>query len=455
MATEDDLLAMLDLSAPVPAAGADPAPEGDSPDEPAATVFPQDGFDAAAGLKLKAEVRPDFPAGYDRLEAGNWADFYVAGYSPDPHPHPRCVDERLRKYVTEAVAAEAFAGVRKASVLDPFLSELAAAELACGWAELKKGGNDPTDRQVMSAAGRAAGKAGEAVRQAADAAAGLGIGTGDGAGKADRKALADTFARVRKSKKLLRLFELAGRFRRLARSVQRHKAGHGADELVGVEPGGDVARCLPAELMKLDVPELELDFLRRLVERQLPCRQFRATERVARGPVVVCVDESGSMLGDRIAHAKAFALTMAWVARKQRRWCALVGFSGTPTYSEVLLPPGRWNERQVLDWCDHFFNGGTTADVPLSVLPFARWPEYVRQGMARGKTDLIFVTDGEIRVDPDTAQKFVGWKAAERVRTTCISIASAPGGLAGVCDAVHLVGKLDIDTPAVEAAFSI
>ncbi|OWK35232.1 hypothetical protein FRUB_09393 [Fimbriiglobus ruber] len=46
------------------------------------------------------------------------------------------------------------------------------------------------------------------------------------------------------------------------------KVTHGLDDVVGVEPGGDVGRLLPAELAKLVVPELELDTLRRIVERQ-------------------------------------------------------------------------------------------------------------------------------------------------------------------------------------------
>ncbi|OWK41220.1 hypothetical protein [Fimbriiglobus ruber] len=40
--------------------------------------------------------------------------------------------------------------------------------------------------------------------------------------------------------------------------------------MVGVEPGGDVGRLLPAELAKLVVPELELDTLRRIVSAR-PC----------------------------------------------------------------------------------------------------------------------------------------------------------------------------------------
>ena len=108
--------------------------------------------------------------------------------------------------------------------------------------------------------------------------------------------------------------------------------------------GGDVGRLLPAELARLVVPELELDALRRIAERQAMCREHHAAEPVGKGPVIVCVDESGSMEGEKDHTAKALALALAWVARHQRRWCALVAYSGDTGERLLPLPPGRWDE---------------------------------------------------------------------------------------------------------------
>ncbi|OWK34670.1 hypothetical protein FRUB_10641 [Fimbriiglobus ruber] len=84
--------------------------------------------------------------------------------------------------------------------------------------------------------------------------------------------MAAAFQRVRGDPALWRICDLAGRFRRVAQSKQRQKAVHGLDDVVGVETGGDVGRLLPAELARLVVPELELDALRRIVEKQALCR---------------------------------------------------------------------------------------------------------------------------------------------------------------------------------------
>lgn len=114
-----------------------------------------------------------------------------------------------------------------------------------------------------------------------EAAGALGLGPGS-PGSNDPRAVAALFRRVRSDPALRRVCELAGRFRRVARSKQRLKQTHGLDDVVGVEPGGEVGRLLPVELARLAVPELELDALRRIVERQAVCRgAIRSLETAA------------------------------------------------------------------------------------------------------------------------------------------------------------------------------
>ena len=53
---------------------------------------------------------------------------------------------------------------------------------------------------------------------------------------------------------------------------------------------GDIGRLLPVELVQLGIPELADDVLRRLLERQTLCREYRGLEPVAKGPILVSVD---------------------------------------------------------------------------------------------------------------------------------------------------------------------
>src|SRR5262249_31742576 len=134
---------------------------------------------------------------------------------------------------------------------------------------------------------------------------------------------------------------------------------------------------------------LEPDTLRRLVERQCMCRQQRSIEPVGKGPIIVCVDESGSMAGEKVHTAKALALALAWIARQQRRWCALVAYSGSSGERLLPLPPGRWDEVALAEWLCAFIGRGSNLDVPVREMP--RY--YTQLKAPQGRTDVLFITD--------------------------------------------------------------
>jgi uncharacterized protein with von Willebrand factor type A (vWA) domain len=234
-------------------------------------------------------------------------------------------------------------------------------------------------------------------------------------------------------------------------SKQRQKATHGLDDMVGVTLDGDLGRLLPVELAKLAIPELELDTLRRIVERQAMCRDYRGFEPVAKGPVIVVVDESGSMQGQKVHTAKALALALAWVARHQKRWISLVAYSGNTGERLLALPPGRWDELALMDWLCNFIGGGSHLDVPLREMP-----DYYRQLKApRGKTDLIFVTDALCRVPGDVKDQFLAWKQEVKARLISLVIDNDPGDLTQLSDEASRVKSLSVTEEAVERVLSI
>jgi uncharacterized protein with von Willebrand factor type A (vWA) domain len=179
-------------------------------------------------------------------------------------------------------------------------------------------------------------------------------------------------------------------------------------------------------------------------------------EKVAKGPFVLVIDESGSMQGQKIEQAKGIALTFAWLARQQNRWCALVAFSGGSTGRCLALPPGRWDEAALLGWIVAFLGGGTVCDVPCIELPNVYWPEFVAQGLQRGKTDVVVITDGIVNVPEAVAANFNAWRAREQATVTTLIIgASNAGDLALISDRVHIVRSLDVGEEAVSEILSI
>jgi uncharacterized protein with von Willebrand factor type A (vWA) domain len=349
-----------------------------------------------------------------------------------------------------------YQALHAATRLDDTAASIAAVHFAEQYAKLKQ--DDAAsladalgqEMAAMRAVARALTAAKEEVGELQEAASALGMGPGS-PGSNDSKAIAALFKRVRSDPALKRICELAGRFRRLAQSRQRRKVIHGLDDVVGVEPGGDLARLLPHELAKLVVPELELDTLRRLVERQTLCRAYSATEPVGKGPIIIAIDESGSMQGEKVHTAKALALALAWIARRQKRWCALVAYSGDSGERLLALPPGRWDESQLADWLSAFIGHGSDLDVPVREMP-----EYYRKlGAPVGVTDLVFVTDAIARIPHPVRERFLTWKAEVRARLIALVVDNEPGDLAAISDETHTVRSLSVDEEAIGRVLSV
>jgi uncharacterized protein with von Willebrand factor type A (vWA) domain len=270
-------------------------------------------------------------------------------------------------------------------------------------------------------------------------------------GSNDPRAIAELYRRVRSNPSLRRICELAGRYRRVAQSKQRRKLTHGMDDMVGVTLDGDLGRVLPHELAKLAIPEFELDTLRRLVERQLMSRDYRSTEPVAKGPVIIVTDESGSMPGEKAHTAKALALALAWIARHQKRWIALVAYSGGSGERLLALPPGRWDEAALMDWLCHFIGCGSTLDVPVREMP-----RYYEQLHApRGVTDVVFVTDALCHLPANLRDDFNAWKRQVQARLITLVIQNTPGDLAAISDEVFQVDSLAVSEAGVERVLSL
>jgi uncharacterized protein with von Willebrand factor type A (vWA) domain len=303
---------------------------------------------------------------------------------------------------------------------------------------------------TLRAVGRALSKAREEVEEMREAAAALGMGPGS-PGSNDPKAIAALYRRVRGNPVLRRICELAGRYRRVAQSKQRQKVTHGMDDMVGVTLGGELSRLLPVELARLALPELELDMLRRLIERQCMEREHRSVEPVAKGPIIVSLDESGSMQGSKIETGKALALALAWVARQQRRWVGLLAYSGDSGERLLPLPPGRWDEGKLADWLCSFIGHGSFLDVPVREMP-----RYYSQLKApQGKTDLLFITDALCRIPCEVKDGFLRWKISVQARLVTLVIGSEPGDLATISDEVHRVNTLAVSEGAVERVLSL
>jgi uncharacterized protein with von Willebrand factor type A (vWA) domain len=474
----DDILRMLDLDGGHDAGQADPlsiesetgaATPGKPAGPPSPTALVLDQWAVRKGSDLRRTIprlgstqlgkEPDLAA----------ADFHAAAFLPEPELAERCTDQRRHDFLKAMLETPEYQELHVSTQLQGLPAELATIHFAERFAGLlnedkareakqkpAQPGTKEAARQQMKAdlaclraASQAVQEAQEEVDEVAETANAFGLGPGQ-PGSADTAAITSIYKRVRNSALIRRICDLAGRFRRVGFSKQRVKASHGYDDMVGVVTGGDVARLLPHELAALDDEDLEMDALRRLAERESLCWEYRGEEAQAKGPLIILTDESASMRKDeRLEQSKALALTLAYLARKQKRWCALVGWADEGSRNVLVLPPGRWNENELFAWLEHFYEGGT--EPPLEEMAAI----YAMTKAPKGKTDMVLITDGVVHLEDRTVAAFNSWKQEAKARLVTLVIASGAGDMRKVSDEIHMVKGLDATSDAVGSVLSI
>ncbi|WP_343529658.1 ATPase RavA stimulator ViaA [Yokenella regensburgei] len=144
------------------------------------------------------------------------------------------------------------------------------------------------------------------------------------------------------------------------------------EQVDGLQQSDDILRLLPPELATLGITELEYEFYRRLVEKQLLTYRLHGdawrekvserpvvhqdVEQQPRGPFIVCVDTSGSMGGFNEQCAKAFCLALMRVALADNRRCFIMLFSSEVVRYELT---GRQGIEQAIRFLSQRFRGGT------------------------------------------------------------------------------------------------
>ncbi len=209
----------------------------------------------------------------------------------------------------------------------------------------------------------------------------------------------DETTQLRPQTRLARVPELSGETRDVCRS-------------------GRVARMLPSETMLLAHRRLRLVWHAHHAERSLltyeedeqapetapervpalpSCPQRRADQRREAGPILLCVDTSGSMQGGAEAVAKAVVLEAMRTAHAQRRACHVFAFGGPDEIVELELDLDAAGLERLAQFLGQGFRGGTDICGPLERVLARVGDERWRQA------DLLIASDGEFGATPATA----------------------------------------------------
>lgn len=301
------------------------------------------------------------------------------------------------------------------------------------------------DQKLLGAAAEAASKVAD-LNESLQA-WGRGIGAG---GPRDPGQSIDLGRRLADNQKMRRLFGVFGRMRDQALSARKRVLDRTDDELHEVRPGRgleDLGRLIPHELVALSHPVLRRDFQRRLLDGGLLTYALRGTDQRGHGPLVVCLDTSSSMAGEKEIWSKAVALTFVELARRKRRRCHVVCFSsGEKGLRHFEMNPGSsWSValERTLDLAEHFSGGGTDFRPPLDAAARLLGERALRRG------DLVLITDGECEVDAEWRASFLERKRKRNFALYSILIdvrSVQTETVRALSDRVSLVSDLRADT---------
>jgi uncharacterized protein with von Willebrand factor type A (vWA) domain len=277
------------------------------------------------------------------------------------------------------------------------------------------------------------------------------VGAEHGEQGAARLAMGDRLLRVEKLRKLARL---VGALRAFARGVRRDRFERTPTEVHAIGQGRDLSRLLPSEAAALRDPRRRALFLRRYLEGELMQYALQGQDKGARGPLVVCLDGSGSMAGDKELWAKGVGLTLMEIARQQRRHFRAVVFSGhqadlrvfdllqMPGAGQLQAPPVEMEA--LLEMAEYFPRGGTNFQQPLQ-----RALELLQEkDLKRG--DVVLITDGQAQVHPKWLEHFKEEQRRLGFQVYGVMVDTSPGGhslevLRQICDRITSVKHLTLE----------
>lgn len=180
------------------------------------------------------------------------------------------------------------------------------------------------------------------------------------------------------------------------------------EEIVGLRLGKELEYILPAELALLSDDSTDILFDLKYLENKLMCFELqgidyqdeavqtlteeRTTEDEKLGPMILCVDTSGSMQGTPEHIAKAMTLFLSTKAKNEKRACFVINFSTQIETFEVNEQSGM---KDLFNFLRQSFYGGT------DVAPALRYALQLVKKERYEKADVLLISDFVMSHLPD------------------------------------------------------
>lgn len=191
-------------------------------------------------------------------------------------------------------------------------------------------------------------------------------GNGKGTFSKDSFYLVQKYSKIlEKSQKLSELAEKIGRHSKTKSDRIKADGNKPSVSYDGIYNSDNIRTILPSELALSTDPRTRTEFLRRLADRQVLCYKPAPDKSAAdgndkdKGPVIICLDTSGSMHGLPEAISKAMTLGIVKIAAKEKRKVLIISFSVTFETFVINKIEKTSEMSKFIDFLSSSFHGGT------------------------------------------------------------------------------------------------
>lgn len=299
--------------------------------------------------------------------------------------------------------------------------------------------DDDMIEDIVNVMGRALTETDKQVGEVSDLCEAWGLSSG-GTSNVAFQNKKDAIEIIRRSKKLKKLTDLIGRFKESAISEQKKKAKDGAVEIKSVTTGNKIQDALPSEKINLINDATKKDFYRRMSENQLMTYKKESNKTKNKGPIIVCVDTSGSMGETEEMWSKALTIGILEVAQLQKRDFACIIYSGSAD-EPIIIKKDEIAPQKIIECAERYHGGGTNFENPLKEsLKLLKQSEF-------HDADIVFITDGDCGVSDEFMKKFKAAKEDKEFKTKGILVNMGHGHssrstLDEFCDDVVLMSSV-------------
>ena len=207
-------------------------------------------------------------------------------------------------------------------------------------------------------------------------------------------------------------------------------------DIVGAKFSDEVIKSFPAEIALAATETGKALFAIKYAQKTLLTKDYEAkVKQLDKGPVVMYIDISGSMMGDSETWSKAIAYVVAEECLNQKREIQIHLFD-TQIQKSIVLDKNRKDNSKLLDFVLGWVTKGGTNFSP--VINHA-----LTQSNVKGKADILLITDGQASASRPYIKRLTEFKKEHGVQWTSYSIGPVCPILKEFSDYVYSVDITD------------